>query len=93
MPDKYRTALNLMVEGIDPTDVHGLTGVPIETLWGMSDALDGEAAGTMNRFGSIIDPRYRPRVRTTTDNRWTATGYRARSSRPTGRQSKDLITR
>jgi len=60
MTDDYRAALALLTAGVDTTAVHHETGVSIEVLWGLADALDGEAAGAMYRFGSVIDPRYRP---------------------------------
>jgi hypothetical protein len=72
MADDYRAALDLLRAGADIAIIHHKTSVPIEALCGLADALDGEAAGTMPRFGSVIDPRYRPRDRAITDVHWAA---------------------
>jgi hypothetical protein len=69
MADNYRAALDLLSAGADLAIIHRKTCVPIETLWRLEDALDGESAGTMHRFGSVIDPRFRPRDRGITDVR------------------------
>jgi hypothetical protein len=72
MADNYPAALDLLSAGVDITIIHRKTCVPIEALWGLADALDGEAAGAMHRFGSVIDPRFRPRGRALTDVGWAA---------------------
>jgi hypothetical protein len=72
MADNYRAALDLLSAGADIAIVHHKTCVPIEALWRLADALDGEAAGMMHRFGSVIDPRFRPSDRAITDVRWAA---------------------
>jgi hypothetical protein len=72
MADNYRAALDLLGTGADISIIHRKTCVPIEALWGLADALDGEAAGTMHRFGSVIDPRFRPKGRAMTDVHWAA---------------------
>jgi hypothetical protein len=60
----YAEALAMLVEGDDPVEVHRLTELPLRVVLTLWDALDGEASGTMRRFGSVIDPRYRPRGKT-----------------------------
>jgi hypothetical protein len=57
----YPVALAMLVSGNDPAEVCAITGLPRRIVWTLWDALDGEASGTMRRFGSVIDPRYRPR--------------------------------
>jgi hypothetical protein len=57
----YAAALALLAEGNDPIEVCRVTRIPLRVVLTLWDALDGEASGTMRRFGSVIDPRYRPR--------------------------------
>jgi hypothetical protein len=57
----YAAALAMLAEGDDPVEVHRITRLPLRVVLKLWDALDGEASGTMRRFGSVIDPRYRPR--------------------------------
>ena len=57
----YSAALAMLVNGDDPDDVSASTDIPLRIVLMLWDALDGEASGTMRRFGSVIDPRYRPR--------------------------------
>ena len=59
-PD-YAAVLAMLVEGDDPVEVHRITGLPLRVVLTLWNAMDGEACGTMRRFGSVIDPRYRPR--------------------------------
>ena len=66
-PDRdYAAALAMLVEGSDPDVVQAMTGLPLSAVLTLWDAMDGEASGTMRRFGSVIDPRYRPRGRIVT---------------------------
>jgi hypothetical protein len=57
----YAAALAMLVKGDDPAEVSAITELPLSVVLTLWDALDGEASGTMRRFGSVIDPRYRPR--------------------------------
>jgi hypothetical protein len=57
----YAAALAMLAEGHDPIEVCRITRLPLRVVLTLWDALDGEASGTMRRFGSVIDPRYRPR--------------------------------
>ena len=59
-PD-YAAALTMLAAGDDPVEVHRTTKLPLRIVLTLWEALDGEASGTMRRFGSVIDPRYRPR--------------------------------
>jgi hypothetical protein len=72
MADNYRAALDLLSTGADIAIIHRKTCVPIQALGELADALDGEAAGTMHRFGSVIHPRFRPRDRTLIDVHWAS---------------------
>jgi hypothetical protein len=57
----YAAALAMLAEGDDPVEVHRITKLPLRVVLTLWDSMDGEASGTMRRFGSVIDPRYRPR--------------------------------
>jgi hypothetical protein len=57
----YAVAIAMLVEGHDPVEVHKCTGLRVRDLTALWHAIDGEASGTMRRFGSVIHPRYRPR--------------------------------
>jgi hypothetical protein len=59
-PD-YAAALAMLAAGDDPVEVHRIIKLPLRIVLTLWDAIDGEASGTMRRFGSVIDPRYRPR--------------------------------
>ena len=56
----YAAALGMLADGSYPEVMHAITGLPLRAVLTLWDAMDGEASGTMRRFGSVIDPRYRP---------------------------------